>query len=102
MLSPYALKGEFGRDVEMFFVPVVLAAIAVENRGLWIAGISGLIVGFTHMAIINSGQGLLGVWFGEYGNIINVVFLAMILYMKDRRLKLPSWAQRRIWSFVGQ
>lgn len=91
VISPYSIKGEFGRDVELLFVPVVLAAIVVENREPWIAGVAGLVVGFTQIVLINFGQELFGVWVGEYWNFINVIFLAIALYLKDRRLKLPNW-----------
>jgi len=60
--------------------------------------IAWFIVRFVHRVIINSGVVTLGIWFAEYWNIINVVFLAIVLYMKDRRLKLPSWVYRRPWS----
>ena len=91
VMSPYAIKGEFGRDVELLFVPVVLAAIVVENREPWMAGVAGLFVGFTQIALNNFGRMLLGVWVGEYWNLINVIFLVIVLILKDRRLKLPSW-----------
>ena len=90
VMSPYSIKGEFGRDVELFFVPVVLAAIVVENREPWIAGVAGLFVGFAQIALINFGQELIGVWVGEYWNLINVIFLAIVLYMKYRRFKISS------------
>ena len=98
VMAPFALGCEFGRAVEHFFVPVVLAAVLVEKKESWVAGIAGLVVGFVQMLIVNSGQATLGVWFGEYRNIINVFFLVIILYMKDRRLKLPRWVHRRLWS----
>ena len=91
VMSPFSLCGEFGRDVELLFVPVVLAAIVVENRELWIAGVAGLFVGFTQIVLINFGQRLIGVWVGEYWNLINVIFLVIVLILKDRRLKLPNW-----------
>ncbi len=61
LLSPYSVKGEFGRDVEVMFAPVVLAAVIAENGELWIAGITGLLVGFTHIVMITFGQELIGV-----------------------------------------
>jgi len=90
-MAPFALSGEFGGDIEGYFVPVVLASVIIGKRESWLAGIAGLVVGFVHRVIINSGV-------AEYWNIINVVFLAIVLYMKDRRLKLPSWVYRRPWS----
>ena len=91
IVSPYAIKGEFGRDVEILFVPVVLAGIVAENREPWIAGVAGLVVGFSQMVMVNEGQRVIGVFVGDYWNILDVVFLATILYMKDRRIRLPSW-----------
>jgi len=98
VMAPFALSGEFGGDVEGYFVPVVLAAVMAEKRESWLAGIEGFVVGFVHRVIVNSGVLALGVWFAEYWNIINVVFLVIVLYNKDRRLKLPSWVYRRPWS----
>jgi len=90
VMSPYSIKGEFGRDVELFFASVVLAAIVAENREPWIAGVAGLFVGFTHLVLINFGQRLIGVWVGEYWNLINVIFLVIVLILKDRKLKIPQ------------
>ncbi|RLG96449.1 hypothetical protein DRO27_02270 [Candidatus Bathyarchaeota archaeon] len=98
VMAPFALNGEFGGDIEGYFVPVILASVIIGKRESWLAGIAGLVVGFVHRVIINSGVVTLGIWFAEYWNIINVVFLAIVLYMKDRRLKLPSWVYRRPWS----
>jgi branched-subunit amino acid ABC-type transport system permease component len=94
VMSPFSVKGEFGRDVELLFVPVVLAAIVVEKRELWIAGVAGFFVGFTQITLINFGQKFIGVWIGEYWNLLNVIFLVIVLILKDRRLKLPSWVFR--------
>ena len=91
VMAPFALSGEFERDVEGYFVPVVLAAIVVENRELWIASVVGLFVGFNRIVLVNFGQMLIGVWVGEYWNIFNVFFLAIVLCLKDRRLRLPYW-----------
>jgi branched-subunit amino acid ABC-type transport system permease component len=95
VMAPFALSGEFGGDIEGYFVPVVLASVIVGKRESWLVGIVGLLVGFVHLIIVHSGQAILGVWFGEYWNIINVFFLVNVLYLKDRRLKLPSWVFHR-------
>ena len=93
MISPYGIKGEFGRDIEIFFVPVVLASILIERWEPWVAGISGLLVGFLHIIVVNQGQMFLGVWFGEYWGVLDFVILSIILYIKDRKI---SWLSPRI------
>ena len=95
IIIPFVIKGEFARDVELFFVPMVVASILAEKRELWIAGFAGLLVGFADINITSIGQNTLGVWFGEYRNVIDVVFLVILLYMKDRRYQLPSWLNPR-------
>lgn len=98
ILSPYALKGEFGRDVEIFFVPVILAVVIIERRELWVAGVMGLLVGFAQMVVVNTGQGVIGVWFAEYWNVLNVIFLAIVLYLKDRRFK---YEREQVHQYLG-
>lgn len=95
IISPYAIKGEFGRDVELVFVPVVLGSLIVEKRAVWIAGLTGLIVGYSQILIVNRGQAFIGVWFGEYWNAIMICLLWFYLLLKDRKLSLNRFNQRK-------
>jgi branched-chain amino acid transport system permease protein len=103
IISPYMYKGEFGRDVELLFVPMVVASILAEKREPWVAGLTGLVVGFSDINIVTMGQSVLGVWFGEYRNIVEAFFLVVLLFVKERRISLPNWlSPRRLSSYPDQ
>ena len=95
VILPFMTKGEMGRDVWLVFTPVVATAILVEKREIWVAGLVGLLVGFFHIYLLNVGQSLIGVWVGEYWNVIDVIFLVVVLMIKDRKIRLPTWVNPR-------
>jgi branched-subunit amino acid ABC-type transport system permease component len=102
IISPYAIKGEFGRDAELVFVPVVLGSVIVEKKAVWIAGLTGLIVGYSQIFIVNRGQAFIGVWFGEYWNAIMICLLWFYMLLKDRKLSLNRFNQRKPLSSLDQ
>lgn len=95
IISPYIMKGEMGRDVQLLFVPMVVASILAEKREPWIAGLVGMFIGFAHLILLTWGQQYIGVWVGEYWSVVPQIFLVIVLSMKDRKLQIPSWLNPR-------
>ncbi len=91
-LSPYVLKGEMGRDVGLYFIPMIIGSIIAEEREPWLAGLAGLIIGGAHIVLLNWGQMWIGIWVGEYWNLLDTIFLVLVMFMKDRRI---SWLSPR-------
>ncbi len=85
IVSPYLYSGEFARDVELYYIPVFISGILSEKKTPWVAGLVGLLVGYTQLIIIVNGQANIGIWFADFREPITVVVLAIILYMKDRK-----------------
>jgi branched-subunit amino acid ABC-type transport system permease component len=91
-LSPYVIKGEMGRDVGLYFIPMIIGSIIAEKREPWLAGLAGLIIGAAHIVLLNWGQMWIGIWVGEYWNLLDAIFLVWVMFMKDRRI---SWLSPR-------
>ena len=94
VITPYAMKGEMGRDVQLFF-PMIAAALMFEKRGSWVAGLSGLLVGFSSLVLLTWGQAVIGVWVGEYWNLVPWIILILVLSLKDQRKEVINWVNQR-------
>jgi len=90
ILLPFVFKGQMGRDIQLF-VPMVAAAVCVESRDSWVAGVSGLVVGFLSFVIRNWMVAFIGLWTAEYWNTVPLLILIMGLLIKDRRRFSPNW-----------
>jgi branched-subunit amino acid ABC-type transport system permease component len=99
IISPYLYSGEFTRDVKLYYLPVFISAILSEKREPWISGLFGLLVGYIQLIVILNGQENVGVFFGEYREPLTAFALAIVLYMKDRRISSPSWLSLHRRSF---
>ncbi|MFH1179651.1 MAG: branched-chain amino acid ABC transporter permease [Candidatus Bathyarchaeota archaeon] len=95
VIIPYVFKGEFARDVQLLFVPMVVASILGEKREPWIAGLVGMFIGFDHLILLTWGQQYIGIWVGEYWSAVPQIFLVIVLSMKDRKLQIPNWVNPR-------
>jgi branched-subunit amino acid ABC-type transport system permease component len=91
-LSPYVIKGEMGRDVGLYFIPMIIGSMIAEKRDPWLAGLAGLVIGAAHIVLLNWGQMWIGIWVGECWNLLDTIFLVLVMLMKDRRI---SWLSPR-------
>ena len=87
IILPYVYSGHFAL-VEGYFGLVVVAAVLSEKKSPWVWGLSGLLVGYSQHVLITWGASVLGIWFAEYRNILTAFTLAIVVYLKDRRI---SW-----------
>lgn len=90
IVSPYLYKGEFARDIELYYIPVFISGVLSEKKEPWVAGLVGLLVAYIQLIVIVNGQANLGNWFADFREPITVSVLAIVLYMKDRKFSIPT------------
>ncbi|MCW4013372.1 MAG: branched-chain amino acid ABC transporter permease [Candidatus Bathyarchaeota archaeon] len=95
IVSPYLYKGEFARDIELYYIPVFISGILSEKKEPWVAGIIGILVAYIQLIVVLNGQASFGNWFADFTQPILAIVLAIILYMKDRKISIPVLFNKR-------